>query len=65
MKTPFRGFNAILYKELIIVMRDPLTLFFMFFPPLGEMMASATRWTTTSSTWRWWCWTKTALWKAG
>jgi ABC-2 type transport system permease protein len=39
MKNPFRGFNAILYKEFIVVLRDPLTLFFMFFPPLIEMIA--------------------------
>ncbi|MDQ6626406.1 MAG: ABC transporter permease [Verrucomicrobiota bacterium] len=40
MKTrPFRGFNAILFKEFIIVLRDPMTLFFMLFPPLVEMIA--------------------------
>jgi drug efflux transport system permease protein len=39
MKMPFRGFNAILYKEFIVVLRDPMTLFFMFFPPLIEMVA--------------------------
>src|SRR6185503_1310409 len=39
MKMPFRGFNAILYKEFRVVLRDPLTLFFMFFPPLIEMIA--------------------------
>jgi len=39
MKSPFHGFNAILYKEFIVVLRDPLTLFFMFFPPLIEMVA--------------------------
>src|SRR5437870_357946 len=39
MKTPFRGFTAILYKEFIVVLRDPMTLFFMFFPPLIEMIA--------------------------
>ncbi len=39
MKSPFRGFNAILYKEFIVVLRDPMTLFFMFFPPLIEMIA--------------------------
>src|SRR5437879_10500262 len=39
MKLPFRGFNAILYKEFLVVLRDPLTLFFMFFPPLIEMIA--------------------------
>ncbi len=39
MKTPFRGFTAILYKEFIVVFRDPLTLFFMFFPPLIQIIA--------------------------
>src|SRR6185503_7053516 len=39
MRAPFRGFTAILYKEFIVVMRDPLTLFFMLFPPLVEMIA--------------------------
>src|SRR5437660_3839424 len=39
MKLLFRGFNAILYKEFLVVLRDPLTLFFMFFPPLIEMIA--------------------------
>ena len=39
MKHPFRGFSAILYKEFIVVLRDPMTLFFMFFPPLIEMIA--------------------------
>src|SRR5689334_10157711 len=36
---PFRGLSAILFKEFIVVWRDPLTLFFMFFPPLVEMIA--------------------------
>src|SRR5215472_2580643 len=36
---PFRGLSAILFKEFIIVWRDPLTLFFFFFPPLIEMVA--------------------------
>ena len=36
---PFRGLGAILFKEFIIVLRDPMTLFFMFFPPLVEMIA--------------------------
>lgn len=36
---PFRGFNAIVYKEFLVVLRDPFTLFFMFFPPLIEMVA--------------------------
>ena len=35
----FRGLGAILFKEFIIVLRDPLTLFFMLFPPLIEMIA--------------------------
>jgi ABC-type multidrug transport system permease subunit len=35
----FRGLSAILFKEFIVVWRDPLTLFFMFFPPLVEMIA--------------------------
>ena len=35
----FRGLGAILFKEFIIVWRDPLTLFFFFFPPLIEMIA--------------------------
>jgi ABC-2 type transport system permease protein len=39
MKTPFRGFSAILYKEFLVVLRDPMTLFFMFFPPLIQMLA--------------------------
>lgn len=41
MKTgqPFRGLGAILFKEFISVWRDPMTLFFMFFPPLIEMIA--------------------------
>ncbi len=39
MKTPFRGFTAILYKEFLVVWRDPMTLFFMFFPPLIQMLA--------------------------
>jgi len=36
---PFRGFTAILLKEFIVVLRDPMTLFFMFFPPIVEMIA--------------------------
>jgi ABC-2 type transport system permease protein len=36
---PFRGLGAILFKEFIVVWRDPLTLFFFFFPPLIEMIA--------------------------
>src|SRR5438309_8961870 len=38
-QVPFRGLSAILFKEFIIVWRDPMTLFFMFFPPLVEMVA--------------------------
>src|SRR6266567_559188 len=37
--TLFRGLGAILFKEFIVVWRDPMTLFFMFFPPLIEMIA--------------------------
>jgi ABC-type multidrug transport system permease subunit len=36
---PFRGLGAILFKEFIVVLRDPMTLFFMLFPPLIEMIA--------------------------
>jgi hypothetical protein len=39
MRRPFRGLGAILFKEFIVVMRDPMTLFFMLFPPLVEMVA--------------------------
>src|SRR5438045_7974080 len=39
MTSPFRGFTAILYKEFLVVVRDPLTLFFMLFPPIVEMIA--------------------------
>ena len=39
MTLPFRGFTAILYKEFLVVLRDPLTLFFMLFPPIVEMIA--------------------------
>jgi ABC-2 type transport system permease protein len=35
----FRGLGAILFKEFITVLRDPLTLFFMLFPPIVEMIA--------------------------
>ncbi len=34
-----RGFRAILYKEFIILVRDRTTLFFMFFPPLLQIVA--------------------------
>src|SRR6266508_1977584 len=39
MRRPFRGLGAILFKEFITVWRDPMTLFFMLFPPLIEMIA--------------------------
>jgi ABC-2 type transport system permease protein len=39
MKRPFQGFGAILYKEWIVLFRDPTTLFFMFFPPLIQIVA--------------------------
>ncbi len=39
MNGPFRGFGAILYKEFIVVLRDRTTLFFMFFPPLLQIIA--------------------------
>ncbi len=39
MSRPFRGLSAILFKEFISMLRDPLTLFFMLFPPLVEMIA--------------------------
>ena len=39
MKVPFRGFTAILYKEFLVVWRDPMTMFFMFFPPLVQLVA--------------------------
>jgi ABC-type multidrug transport system permease subunit len=38
-RAPFRGLGAILFKEFITVVRDPMTLFFMLFPPLVEMIA--------------------------
>jgi ABC-2 type transport system permease protein len=34
-----RGFRAILYKEFIVIFRDRTTLFFMFFPPLLQIIA--------------------------
>jgi ABC-2 type transport system permease protein len=39
MNLPFRGYTAILYKEFLVVLRDPLTLFFMFVPPLIQLIA--------------------------
>jgi ABC-2 type transport system permease protein len=39
MKNPFRGFLAILFKEFTIIFRDRTTLFFMFFPPLLQIIA--------------------------
>jgi hypothetical protein len=48
----FRGFSAILFKEFIVVWRDPLTLFFFFFPPLIEMVAFGYALDNDVSTWR-------------
>jgi ABC-2 type transport system permease protein len=39
MTNPFRGFFAILFKEFTIIFRDRTTLFFMFFPPLIQIIA--------------------------
>jgi ABC-2 type transport system permease protein len=39
MNNPFCGFRAILYKEFIMILRDRMTLFFMFFPPLVQLVA--------------------------
>lgn len=39
MNGVFRGFGAILYKEFIVVFRDRTALFFMFFPPLLQIIA--------------------------
>jgi ABC-2 type transport system permease protein len=39
MKNIFRGCSAILYKEFLVVLRDPLTLFFMFVPPVIQLIA--------------------------
>lgn len=39
MKKPFRGFGAILYKEFLVVLRDRMALFFVFFPPLIQIIA--------------------------
>jgi len=39
MNTLFRGFGAILFKEFIVVTRDRAALFFMFFPPLLQIIA--------------------------
>jgi len=38
-RVPFRGLGAILFKEFIVVWRDPIALFFMFFPPLVQIIA--------------------------
>ena len=35
----FRGFGAILFKEFIVMLRDPTTLFFMLIPPMIQMVA--------------------------
>ena len=39
MKMLFRGFRAILLKEFTVIFRDPTTLFFMFFPPVVQIIA--------------------------
>jgi ABC-2 type transport system permease protein len=39
MKNPFRGFKAILIKEFTVIFRDRTTLFFMFFPPMIQIIA--------------------------
>ena len=39
MNPPFRGFTAILIKEFSVIFRDYTTLFFMFFPPLMQIIA--------------------------
>lgn len=39
MRVPLRGFKAILLKEFTVIFRDPTTLFFMFFPPLVQIIA--------------------------
>jgi ABC-2 type transport system permease protein len=39
MNNLFRGFTAILYKEFIVVFRDRTALFFMFFPPMLQIIA--------------------------
>ena len=39
MRLPLRGFKAILLKEFTVIFRDPTTLFFMFFPPLLQIIA--------------------------
>lgn len=39
MIAPFRGFKAILFKEFTIIFRDYTTLFFMFFPPVMQIIA--------------------------
>ena len=39
MNRLFRGFGAILYKEFIVAFRDRTALFFMFFPPMVQIIA--------------------------
>ena len=50
MKNPFLGFLAILYKEFTICFRDKTTLFFMFFPPLVQIIAPMCSWVVTLPT---------------
>ena len=40
MNRAFRGFGAILYKEFISILRDRTTLFFMFIPPIMQLLPS-------------------------
>jgi ABC-2 type transport system permease protein len=37
-KSTFRGLKGILYKEVLQLMRDPIALFFAFFPPLVQVI---------------------------
>jgi len=36
---PLRGFRGIIYKEVLQILRDPVALFFAFFPPLMQVIA--------------------------
>lgn len=38
IKSTFRGLKGILYKEVLQLMRDPIALFFAFFPPLVQVI---------------------------
>lgn len=39
MPAPLRGFNAVLRKEFITILRDRVSLFFMFFPAILQIIA--------------------------